>query len=203
MGFSPVRTLDNWKTQAFYAAPLGPKAIEDTIREIADNDDVDVAQVVVNPIGKKVQGYEVTVSHRDKGCDQAQTLQITTFKLVNSRPKPITDWQEALEDMKQRQAEMPPHLRGRPINVSRQQYDHWLDEIRKVTGYDGLAYGDIWVHWEPKTPTTESPFCGTLSFGHLTRWGLIAYRKYTDTLKLPPIKLVPINMVMEDDGDPG
>ena len=173
MGYDPHRTLEYWKTQAYHAAPLGAKAVQDGIKEMAKHYSVEVAEVNVEYTRSR-RGLTVSITHRDADGPPCATLQFTQFGVVNYRPNPITDWQEALADIKLRQDNMPPHLRGYPVDVDEATYRKQLDQIREDTGYEA-ALGDFAMWLNDK----GHGFC------YLTRAGEIAFKKWVEVRNIP------------------
>jgi hypothetical protein len=188
----PSNTLHHWMAAAFHACPLGPRAVEDQVR-LATVGGVAVYSVSCRPtdvhgtttrvrhdlvgvLTCPVTGYAVCVLHGpDCSVDPAPApdrvhARVADFQVsTHSFPD---DWEAALAVMADRQAAMPPHLRGLPVNVTRAEYVRVLHLVQDETGYDRPAFGDLWVHEGPNA----------LSFGCLTRRGEIAIHKYTEDL---------------------
>lgn len=169
MGYRLGCTLNHWMDQAHHRAPLGHKAVEDGIREIADYYRIEVLQVEFTP--KPDHYLIVSIRHRDQQEPPSERTQWTAFTVRN--PGITGPWEAMLRFIKQRQEEMPLHLRGKPHNADEETTRFALDQVRTKTGYEGLALGDLWVHVQE----------GMLSFGELTRAGEIAMHKYIDLLR--------------------
>jgi hypothetical protein len=187
MGYTR-QTRDLWYTQAHAHAPLGLNAVRDSVKEVANLDGVEIVHLRVERLAR--HAIEVVISHRDYGKSLNETLIVTKFAIHNPSYTHHS-WERNLDWMKHWQAKMAPHLRGAEINVTEGEYTRILDEIKKVTTYDGLAIGDIWVHKNfpgdvlPQGPFSNPPHAtlltpGELSFGYLTRAGEIAVHKYMD-----------------------
>lgn len=173
MGYRLGRTLESWMEMARQAAPLGPVAIEERVREVARNEAIDVASCVVTDLGKQ-RVYRVGISHRDVGSDPGHTFQLTAFDVFNYRHNPITDWNEALEAIKVQQSQLPPGMRGGAVNVSEAEYRAQLAQIREATKYT-VQLGDFAIWKNAKG----------LHLVYITRPGEIAFRKWVEVAKIP------------------
>lgn len=188
MGYRMFVTVEHLTSAAHYAAPLGLKAVEDAVREMCEYEGLLVKDLKVTRHTDKYYRILVSINHVDKERPDDRE-QLTAFEVYNPNIK-SAKWEDNLKHIKWRQGEMPPHLRGLEHNATQEQTDFVLDVIRKATGYDGLCYGDIWVHvgdgvvLKPMGPFSLPPhiqaidLSGRAAFGELTRAGEIAMRKY-------------------------
>lgn len=175
--------LTQLEWQMACAAPLGPVAVEDVVREMCGcyYQEIGSLKVEENP-----ETLEITVllAHRDTHTEHTM---LNTARKVRNPGICSSKWEHNLEWIKGRQDRLPPAFRGLPHNANEEETKYIQKMLRDKTGYR-VSYGDVWVHVEK---THDMYFGrqqgqlqarggekGFLRFGYLSRQGEIAMRKY-------------------------
>lgn len=172
-----------WLAHITDAASLGPSAIKELLL-LSSTDRAHVSSVDVVGLGD--DAYKVKIGYRHRPCPTVEVRYVEIgVRRHLKRDRPYADFEAAIE---RRQREMPDHLAGRKHNVDQFMYDKILDLVRRVTGYEGLMYGDLWVHScktldEAKGAAVrgEGAHEGMVCFGYLTRAGEIAMQRFQIT----------------------
>lgn len=166
MPYDPVKTLDDFVQATTFSPLLGENAIRDSVAAVCERHGMEILDCVITV---EKEWFHVEVTHRDKDKPLDSTSKLTKFRARNHRYgwKPPA-WELMLKSMETRQASMPEHMRGRPVNVEQERYMDVLRHVREITGYDGLSPGDLWVNHDGQV----------MGFGYLTRAGEIAMNKY-------------------------
>lgn len=169
-----------WMNVVAEAAGLGPLAIREQAGK-AHYDRAHVSSVEVYELGD--HAYKVRVGYTPLPTREIRYVEIGVRDNM-PRDRPYALYEEFIAA---RQREMPAHLAGRTHNVDQFMHDKILELVRRRTGYEGLHYGDLWVHSCPTLTDAqavlvrqEGAHAGMVAFGHLTRAGEIAMRKFME-----------------------
>ncbi len=181
--------LDYWRGEAHHRAPLGALAVEDGVREIAHYEQLEVLRVTVTP--KEHHYLSVAIEYRLKEELDGKPVRARWCLFDVRNPNVTGPWPAMLKCILRWQASTPPHLRGLPHNADEATTQKATDLVKQKTGYAGLAVGDLWVRvcdgseYAVGGPFSPPPHVrpagvrpGTVTFGHLTRCGEVAMRKY-------------------------
>lgn len=176
------------RSMVVHSAVCGPKAVEDVIREFVPNSPTAPQRITLRDLAvDRHAGMIRAIIRFGEPCLFANAGEAVVIR-APERGDWADSWESAVEFINQRQASMPPHLRG---------YDHNADEatafavkkkVEEQTGYDlwpidfwvRIADGSEMVHEQRPVLVDKrlGPNAGTLMFGAITQAGSIAMNKY-------------------------